>query len=304
MSQRIKYYAVKVGRKRGIYVSKELAKEQVRGFKGGLLKTCSSFKQAEIFMRKPIVLLEDNRGFYAAVVNRRNIGVHENEFSAREAVKDKPRSYIKKFFTRIEAEKYLANVKETIFYAVKQGKRTGIFLSLEEALEQVQGVCGGEFRKFTDETEAEKYVIQSVLDLPIDENSIHFWTDGSYFTETNKTGYGIVVVQNNRILEKICSRCPSTSSTSTTGELVAVLRVFEIAKARGYSDIVVHHDLNTISTLVNGQAKARKEITIQYVKQYSEYVKNMNCTFIKTEGHSDDEFNIMAHNLAREGASF
>lgn len=304
MRSRTKYYAVKVGRKRGIYLSKELAKEQIRGYKGAVWKTCNSLRQAENFMRKAIVLLEDKNEFYAAVVNGKNVGVYDNIKSAQSIIANKPRSYLKKFFSRDEAEKYLANVKDVYFYAVRKGIKTGIFLSLEEALEQVQGVSGGEFKKFTDEKEAEQYLIQSIFGLPINDNSIHFWTDGSYFSKTNKTGYGIVIVKNDTILEKICASCPSTSSTSTTGELYAVLRVFEISKLRGYSDIVVHHDLNTISTLANGQAKARKEITIQYAQRYSEYSKTINCTFIKTEGHSDDKYNIMAHDLAREGASF
>jgi ribonuclease HI len=47
------------------------------------------------------------------------------------------------------------------FYAVKKGKKTGIFESWEECEEQVKGFSGAEYKKFGRKDMAEEYMNES-----------------------------------------------------------------------------------------------------------------------------------------------
>ena len=49
----MKYYAVKNGRKKGIYLSWEDCKEQVDGFDGAEYKSFSEIKEAEAYLINP-----------------------------------------------------------------------------------------------------------------------------------------------------------------------------------------------------------------------------------------------------------
>lgn len=297
----MKCYAVKVGRKRGIFFSLDLAKEQVEGYKGGVMKTCKSIRQAEQFMRKRLMLPEERQEFFAVVHNGVNEGVYEDINIARKKIKFKKRAYIKKFFSREEAEQYLQYSKEPVFYAVRKGRKTGIFLKLEDAIQQVKGISGAEFKKFTNEREAEDYVLSGILDIYEKDKYVHFWTDGSYLYDLDKTGLGVVVVKNDTVIDTISEVCTSDTSKNVTGELRAAMTAFEIAKERGYKNIAIHYDCMAIFSLTRKGSRPRKEITIEYVNKYNDYKNHIRCIFIKTKSHGSDRYNEMAHNLARFG---
>ena len=47
-------------------------------------------------------------------------------------------------------------------YAVRKGKRTGIFNSWKECEQQVKGYSGAEFKSFTSEAEAKKFLLGNI----------------------------------------------------------------------------------------------------------------------------------------------
>lgn len=50
------------------------------------------------------------------------------------------------------------SAKGPAFYAVHKGRKTGVFLTWDECLEQTNGYAGAKFKKFVNSTEAEHFV--------------------------------------------------------------------------------------------------------------------------------------------------
>ena len=72
----------------------------------------------------------------------------------------------------------MAKVK---FYAVKKGYETGIFTDWSKAKELVTGYPGADYKSFTNEDDAKKYMGELEDIVPIDEADLYnIYVDGSF----------------------------------------------------------------------------------------------------------------------------
>ena len=82
------------------------------------------------------------------------------------------------------------------YYAVKNGRKVGIFLTYAECLEQVSGFKGAQFKSFLSMDEAKMYL--SGKDEQVNNFDIPtVYVDGSYDVKTNSYSFGAVLIDKD-----------------------------------------------------------------------------------------------------------
>ena len=82
------------------------------------------------------------------------------------------------------------------FYAVRKGKKTGIFMTWDECKSQVQGYSAAEYKSFKTREEALEYLNNEAVKTNIEKNvakeplNIYAFVDGSFNQSTGTYGYG------------------------------------------------------------------------------------------------------------------
>ena len=62
------------------------------------------------------------------------------------------------------------------FYAVKEGKKPGIYMSWDECKEQVNGYSGAVYKSFTSEDEAKAFIGKEVKKIKLNFQALFFYT--------------------------------------------------------------------------------------------------------------------------------
>ena len=86
----------------------------------------------------------------------------------------------------------------TKYYAVKAGKKTGIFLTWEECKEQVNGFSGASYKSFTSKEEAENFLNSGIKKTVPDKSGVIAYVDGSYHMHTKEFSYGMVILKDGK----------------------------------------------------------------------------------------------------------
>ncbi len=114
------------------------------------------------------------------------------------------------------------------YYAVKEGKETGIFTSWDECQKHVIGHKGSIYKSFTTLLEANNYLYdipsddnQSEIFVPNDEID-YIFCDGSEIKGTNKAGYGVYYPKYN-----IKKSFDMSGGTNNQAEIKAVIESFK-----------------------------------------------------------------------------
>lgn len=186
------------------------------------------------------------------------------------------------------------------FYAVKNGRKAGIYNSWAECKEQVHGYPGALYKSFLTLAEAKEYINGFDLSKNNDnDNLYHIYVDGSYVN--NKYSWGFAVyLKGNLIYTKngIGEDSDAAKLHNVAGEIEGTVQAIEWAKSQGISKITIHHDYLGISEWAEKRWKTNNQIT----KNYACYMEpNLNwVTFAKVTGHTGVEGNELADKLAKE----
>src|SRR5690625_7666390 len=95
--------------------------------------------------------------------------------------------------------------KNKKIYAVRKGRKKGMFFSWSECQKQIHGYSGAEFKSFDNYDDAQKYldggvkIIQNTKEL----EGLVAYVDGSYNEKTIEAGFGCVLLEKNEIVEEL-----------------------------------------------------------------------------------------------------
>lgn len=198
-------------------------------------------------------------------------------------------------------------------YAVRNGLKTGIFMSWDECEKQVKGFKGAEFKGFYNTQEAQKYLDgmennqrdmdkkeKSNTKVPLD--AIEIYVDGSYNLERKIAAYGLVIVKNNKVFLKDFSAYPYsdvTESYNVGAELLGAKRAVELALANDIKKLVIYYDYIGIEKFATNTWKAKTPQTIEYQSFMRRYIRLLEIYFVKIKSHSGNKFNDIADKLAK-----
>lgn len=210
-------------------------------------------------------------------------------------------------------------------YAVRKGRKTGIFDTWAECQKQVSGFSGAEYKSFVSRAGAMQFLQgfdEGENDLPfkdsfegskaaggqqnlldgIDENTAVAYVDGSFDKVSGDFSYGMVILYHGEELmfcEKIQDK-ELAQMHNVAGEIKGAEAAMRYATANGIKKIVIYHDYEGIAKWCNGAWKANKEGTKAYRAYYDSVKGKLDIEFVKVKGHSGDKYNDMADRLAKQ----
>lgn len=208
-------------------------------------------------------------------------------------------------------------------YAVRQGRKTGLFDTWGECQKQVTGYPGAEYKSFTSLEDARAFLqgeasgwggsgaeffpkhrensedYRKYLQVP---GTAVAYVDGSYENSCGDFSCGVVFLYEGQEehFSKRYSDKELAAMRNVAGEIKGAETAMRYALERGVKKLVIYHDYEGIAKWCNGAWKANKEGTKAYQSYYEEIKKQIQIIFIKVKGHSGDEYNDLADKLAKK----
>lgn len=195
------------------------------------------------------------------------------------------------------------------YYAVKKGKKTGIYVSWDECKKQVQGYSGAVYKGFETLAEAEAFIgTESLKQVKAKEQKeeklpeIYAFVDGSYNTATKTYGYGGFLFYHGKkeVLQGAGTDEEMASMRNVAGEILGSMAAIEKAVTLGLPEITIYYDYMGIEMWAIGAWKRNKTGTIQYYEYIRSVKQKIQIHFVKVKGHSGVEGNEEADRLAKE----
>lgn len=186
------------------------------------------------------------------------------------------------------------------YYAVKVGRKTGVFNTWDECKENVNGFKGAVYKSFPSYDEAVAFINDTTN---CDEKSdCYAFVDGSYNINTCMYGYGGFLVYNNKkyILQGSGSDEEMTPMRNVAGEILGASKAVELAIDLGCKSLDVYYDYTGIKLWATGEWKRNKKGTIAYYEYMQSIKDKIKINFVKVKGHSGIEGNEEADKLAKE----
>lgn len=209
------------------------------------------------------------------------------------------------------------------FYAVKNGRKIGIFHTWDECQAQIKGYSGAEFKSFKSEDEANAYLygmgvvkknVQGFTgyleksyknDLRLREDQCVAYVDGSYDMRTRYFGYGCLLLTSDK--EYQMAGCDNinylASMHNISGELLGAMVAIDKAIKLGKSSITIYHDLEGTERWANRRWHRNKRGTQQYEAYITRARQHIDINFVWIKGHSGITYNEVADDLAKRGIS-
>ena len=188
------------------------------------------------------------------------------------------------------------------FYAVKEGRSCGIFMTWTECKKQVDGYSGAKYKSFKSREEALAYLDDGMKVNKDDGDELIAYVDGSYNSFTKEFSYGVVILSDGKEItfnEKM-NDSGLASMRNVAGEIKGAEAAMRYAIKNGHRSLVIYHDYEGIARWCLGEWKTNKEGTKAYKKYYDSIKDKLHVRFVKVKGHSNDKYNDMADMLAKE----
>lgn len=197
------------------------------------------------------------------------------------------------------------------YYAVKKGHRTGIFDNWTECQSAISGYSGADYKGFAAIEEAEKYLEGEEESALSDAASVHTdimtgrliaYVDGSYDDGLKKYAFGCVFLTPSGDVIKESGNGENPASLAirnVAGEMLGAMYAVRWAIANRYSEIEIRYDYEGIEKWVEGEWKAKNELTVKYAKAMNEWKSSIRIAFSKVTAHSNNKYNDMADELAK-----
>lgn len=196
------------------------------------------------------------------------------------------------------------------FYAVKNGRKNGIYESWDDCKNQVHNFPNAIYKSFKSKIEAEDY-LRNTQDKKRNQESpaskkifdAIAYVDGSFNIKTGVYGYGVVIF----IDEKKYKFSGSDSNKdfakhrNVAGEIFGAIKAVEVAIDSKCKSIEINYDYTGIENWATKNWKANTDLT----SLYSEFMgskKEIKIYFNKVKAHSGNEFNDEADKLAKRAA--
>lgn len=186
-------------------------------------------------------------------------------------------------------------MKITELYIVNNNKIVGMLTVLDANDGQIQLLKDAGYQLFPNEKFALDYINRS------HSKTVSIYVDGSFNNTTQEIGSGIVVVENNKIIQTISKKYNNkqwSAMRNVAGELFACIEGVNYAKNNGYNEVTVHYDYQGIEAWTNGEWNTKKEETQRYKAWFDEISKEIKINFVKVKAHSGNKYNELADKLA------
>ena len=164
------------------------------------------------------------------------------------------------------------------FYAVKQGRQTGIFSSWKECEAQVKGFKGAIYKSFASKEEALTFLDESPIVSSAD--GLIAYVDGSYNIKTKEYGYGCVLLEGQNVIAKYNGKghhLAYVSMRNVAGEIAGARCAIDYAIEHHYPMICIYYDMKELKS---GQIRCGKLIKKEQLLIKSLLKKHVNILIL------------------------
>lgn len=185
------------------------------------------------------------------------------------------------------------------YYAVKKGKKPGVYRTWDECKAQTDGFSGAIFKSFKTKEEAEAFIADRKEDkMP----QVYAFVDGSFNVKTGVYGYGGFLFdgQDKYILSGSGDDAEMATMRNVAGEILGSMAAVEKAIELGIKELSIYYDYMGIEMWATGAWKRNKEGTVAYHEYMNSVRDKIQINFIKVKGHSGVEGNEEADILAKK----
>lgn len=209
-------------------------------------------------------------------------------------------------------------------YAVKVGKKPGIYDTWDECKANTDGYPGAVFKGFTSREEAQKYLgiaisnsagestgatliggsKQVLAHKPDSDNQLVAYVDGSYEHSMLKYAFGCVFLLSDGTVYTVngSGTDPETAKQrNVSGEMLGAMYAARFALKNGFSVLEIRYDYEGIEKWVTGAWRAKTDLTSKYAEYMRKICGSMQIIFTKVAAHTNVYFNELADQLAKDG---
>lgn len=189
------------------------------------------------------------------------------------------------------------------FYAVKKGRKPGIYKTWAECQQQISGFSGAVYKGFEHKEDAEDFIKgDSGQKKGSVETQAVAYVDGSFNKLTKEFSYGAVIFYNGeelRFSQKYNDK-NLAEMHNVAGEIKGAEAAMQYCLDNNIPSITIYHDYEGIAKWCSGEWQAKKAGTIAYADFYKKASAEVDIQFVKVKGHSGDKYNDIADMLAKE----
>ena len=198
------------------------------------------------------------------------------------------------------------------FYAVKKGRKTGVFTSWDECKQAVEGFSNAVYKSFSNYNDAYSFAFSDSANCNkkdentfLEDKEIHddvfAYIDGSYDDSKNRFSYAGIIFNNGKKVEfsNSSSNQELSQLRNVAGELHAAMYVMRYAEENNIKDITIYYDYAGIEMWATDKWKANLDFTKEYANYAKNIMKKINICFRKVKAHSGIKYNEEVDKLAK-----
>ncbi len=210
------------------------------------------------------------------------------------------------------------------YYAVKIGRKPGIYQTWAECEEQVKGIGGAVYKGFLDMESAEKYMQNSEdvtdekekretitnndIQVSINElknDEVIAFVDGSYLDAEKKAGFGVIIIDNTGLETPLYRAYTEKISPDLiemrnfAAEILGAMEAVNWAVSYSKKKITIYYDCEGIEKLITGEWRAKNAFSKKYVSFVKDKNSIIDIRFVKVPAHCGIDYNEKADALAK-----
>lgn len=196
------------------------------------------------------------------------------------------------------------------FYAVKKGKKPGIYLDWDTCKAMVDGYSGAVYKSFKTREEAASYLgyepgeagESGDIFRMAGVSEPYAFVDGSFNAASKVYGYGGFLLHDGKkeLLQGAGKDAEMASMRNVAGEVMGSMAAIEKALELQLPKLYIYYDYMGIEMWATGGWKRNKAGTIAYYEYVQSVKDKIELVFVKVKGHSGVEGNEEADRLAKE----
>lgn len=186
------------------------------------------------------------------------------------------------------------------YYAVKIGKKPGIYETWDETKENVVGFTGAVYKSFSSLEDAKAFLNDDKDEEEI--NGTTAYIDGSYNPANGEYSFGAVLFHDGREI-RFKKKYPAdeySEHRNVAGEIKGAGFIINYCINHSIKELNLYFDYEGIRSWYIGNWKANTKIAKVYVEFASKARNQIKVNFIKVKSHTNVKYNDIVDQLAKE----
>lgn len=188
------------------------------------------------------------------------------------------------------------------YYAVKNGRTTGIFDNWKDVQKAVIGYSNANYKGFETKEAAEEWLNKKAVVIdPTSKILAVAYVDGSYDNKHKLYSYGCVIFSGDSTYTLNSVDFSEDSKTrNVAGELTGARKAIEWCLNHDIQNLILYHDYIGIQMFADHEWEGKTPLTESYQKFIDSVRDKITIQFCKCTAHTGIRYNEMADQLAKD----